>query len=408
MDLSHSLHQPSVKKKKNHKEAMYTTLFLGITVSFIYMFTTTMGLTHFFQTIMATAYSLLIDTALYIIAISIVMGAFGNLLSEFGVVKLLNYLFAPLMKPLYKLPGASFLGITTTYLSDNPAIITLAKDDKYLEYFDEEQIPLLCNLGTAFGMGLILTTFMMGLGFFKEALIGNLGAIIGSIVSVRLMAYKIKKMTYFKKRTLLREQNFNTIGSNPFIDDSLLSERIPFENKNNDEDTFFIRFMSSMLTGGKKGIEMSIAIIPGLVFVCTLIMLFTFGPKDTLLGYQGLAYEGIGLLPKIGEFFTPILQPLFGFTSPEAIAFPITSLGAVGAALSLVPKFLDLGLITGNDIAVFTAMGMCWSGFLSTHVGMMDAIGHRKLISPALFSHTIGGLVAGISAHFIYLIFNLL
>ena len=109
-------------------------------------------------------------------------------------------------------------------------------------------------------------------------------------------------------------------------------------------------------------------------------------------------------MPQVGDFFSPILTSLFGFSSAEAIAFTITSLGAVGAAISLVPKFLDLGLIGSNDIAVFTAMGMCWSGYLSTHVGMMDALNHRKLISAALLSHTIGGLVAGIAAHFIYLL----
>jgi hypothetical protein len=48
-------------------------------------------------------------------------------------------------------------------------------------------------------------------------------------------------------------------------------------------------------------------------------------------------------------------------------------------------------------------MGMCWSGYLSTHVGMMDALGVRKLSSKAIFSHTIGGIMAGISAHYLYL-----
>ena len=62
-------------------------------------------------------------------------------------------------------------------------------------------------------------------------------------------------------------------------------------------------------------------------------------------------------------------------------------------------------IITPNDIAVFTAMGMCWSGYLSTHVGMMDALGVRKLSSKAIISHTIGGLCAGVLAHFMYLLF---
>ena len=46
------------------------------------------------------------------------------------------------------------------------------------------------------------------------------------------------------------------------------------------------------------------------------------------------AYEGVGFLPWLGEKLTFILEPLFGFKSAEAIAFPITALGAVGGAIS--------------------------------------------------------------------------
>lgn len=70
----------------------------------------------------------------------------------------------------------------------------------------------------------------------------------------------------------------------------------------------------------------------------------------------------------------------------------------------MVPKLLTDGSITANDIAVFTALGMCWSGYLSTHVGMMDALGVRKLAPKAILSHTLGGLAAGISAHFLFLL----
>ncbi len=108
----------------------------------------------------------------------------------------------------------------------------------------------------------------------------------------------------------------------------------------------------------------------------------------------------------LGEKLSFILEPLFGFKSAEAIAFPITSLGAVGAAMSLVPQFITDGIITPNDIAVFTAMGMCWSGYLSTHVGMMDALNARELTSKAILSHTIGGICAGVSAHFIFMIIS--
>ncbi|MFQ9894293.1 MAG: hypothetical protein ACLRWH_14365, partial [Emergencia sp.] len=83
---------------------------------------------------------------------------------------------------------------------------------------------------------------------------------------------------------------------------------------------------------------------------------------------------------------------------------PITALGAAGAAIGLVPNLVSSGLAAGNDIAVFTAMCMCWSGYLSTHVAMMDALKFRELTGYAIICHTIGGLCAGISAHWLYLL----
>lgn len=69
--------------------------------------------------------------------------------------------------------------------------------------------------------------------------------------------------------------------------------------------------------------------------------------------------------------------------------------------MGLRSTLLKEGLIGPTDIAVFTAMGMTWSGYLSTHIAMMDALGHRNLTNKALLSHTIGGLTAGIFAHLI-------
>lgn len=359
-----------------------------------------MGIANMFSTLMNTAYKLLMDTVFYIMAIAVLAGAFGKMATEFGLVRILNKIFAPLMRPLYNLPGVSFLGIVTTYLSDNPAIISLTKERGYLKYFHRVEVPCLCNLGTAFGMGLILTTFMTGLGYFKEALIGNLGAVIGSIISVRIMKYRVKK--YFNIEdysTDIDQKKIENIEERDF-----LNLKVTPEGTN----SFMERFLSSMLEGGKLGVDIGLSIIPGVVIICTVIMLLTFGPADPSTGYQGQAFEGVELLPRIGKFLSPIIKPLFGFKSPEAIAFPITALGAVGAALSLVPKFLAENIIGGNEIAVFTAMGMCWSGFLSTHVAMMDALNHRKLISKAITSHFLGGLAAGIAANFIYKFFTLI
>ena len=383
--MSHLIEKESTKKVKNLKDKFDTALIIVLFTLFIGILGSKMGIANLFKSMMETAYRLLMETAFYIMAITVLTGAVGKIAVEFGIVNLLNKIFSPLMKPLYNLPGVAFLGVITTYLSDNPAIIVLANDKSYLSYFEEEKIPCLCNLGTSFGMGLILTTFMMTQGFLKEALIGNLGAVIGSIVSVRLMYYKVCKERGITKSDRKKKSKKQKISYTP----------------EKTEGSFFIRFMNAILEGGKVGVEMGFAIIPGLLIICTVIMMLTFGPADPQVGYQGLAFEGVAALPKLGKILSPIVKPLFGFSNPAAIAFPITSLGAVGAALSLIPKFLDLGLIGGNEIAVFTAMGMCWSGFLSTHVSMMDALRQRELISHAITSHTIGGLIAGISAHFI-------
>lgn len=354
-----------------------------------------MGVGPMFKVIMATAHALLLDTVFFIMAIAVLAGAFASLLSEFGVVSLINIIISPIMKPLYGLPGAASIGAITTYLSDNPAIISLAKDKGFNKYFKEYQTPALCNLGTAFGMGLILTVYMSSLSkeFVLPALLGNVGAVIGSIVSVRLMLHFTKKhygVTKEDIKLMDKEDKFAPVRD---IRDGNSLERA----------------LDAMLEGGKNGVDLGLSIIPGVLIICTSVMILTFGPSSVENGvgiYKEVAFEGVELLPKIGKLLFPILRPLFGFEHAEAIAFPITSLGAVGAALALVPKFLAEKLIGANEIAVFTAMGMCWSGYLSTHVGMMDALNVRQLVNKAIFSHTIGGLAAGISAHYLYLFFS--
>lgn len=381
----------SQKKVKNTN--LETFIFLAVLIGGFGYVGSIMGVGIMFKVIMNTAHDLLLNTVFLIMAMAVLAGAVSALFSEFGVISLLNKIFAIFMKPLYGMPGASIIGAITTYLSDNPAIIAFAKDKSFTKYFKDYQIPALCNIGTAFGMGLIVTTFMISQGseYVLPALIGNLGAIIGSIISVRIMLHFTKKhYNYDAKKDALHK-----------------SEKIE-EVREVRPGNVFQRALESMLEGGKSGVELGMAIIPGVLIVCTLVMILTFGPStDPETGkaiYTGVAYEGIGLLPMIGEKLNFILEPLFGFTSPEAIAFPITSLGAVGAAMSLVPKFITDGIVTPNDIAVFTAMGMCWSGYLSTHVGMMDALNARSLTGKAILSHTIGGLCAGISAHFIFML----
>ncbi|MGL5540988.1 MAG: CD0519/CD1768 family membrane protein [Erysipelotrichaceae bacterium] len=373
-------------------------VFLGIFLGFFFLVGSEMGTINMLNTLMNTSYALLLDTVFLIMSIAVVAGAVAGLFTEFGVVSLLNHLLSPLIKPIFGLPGASIMGIFATYMSDNPAILTLAADHNFKRYFKKYQLPALTNIGTGFGMGLIITTFMISLSsptgesYVMAALIGNLGAVMGSIVSVRLMLFYSKKQygTTALPEDLGEEEDGKILENFRVIREGSISSRA----------------MESMLEGGKSGVSMGLAIIPGVLIICTLVMLLTNGPSASGV-YTGAAYEGIGLFPWLGEKLSFILTPLFGFTSPNAIAVPLTSLGAAGAAIGLIPNMIAENLVRANDIAVFTAMCMCFSGYLSTHVAMMDSLKFSHLTGKAIFSHTIGGIVAGVSANLLFQFFTL-
>ncbi|MBQ7082214.1 MAG: hypothetical protein IJM93_01550, partial [Oscillospiraceae bacterium] len=177
-----------MREKKAVSAETFVCIFAVIAL-FVYL-GSVMGVSQMFDTIMNTAHDLLLDTVFFIMAVSVVTGALSSLLAEFGVIALLNKLISPLMRWLYGLPGAASLGILTTFVSDNPAILTLTKNEKFMAYFKPYQIPALCNLGTSFGMGLILITYMIGQGgdgIVSATFCGFFGAVIGSIISVRLM-----------------------------------------------------------------------------------------------------------------------------------------------------------------------------------------------------------------------------
>lgn len=352
-----------------------------------------MGVAPMLNTIMHTAHDLLLNTCFYLMAICVLTGALGKLFVEFGVVDLIEKLLRPLMRPLFHLPGVASLGAVLTFLSDNPAIITLAHDKHFSGYFKKFQYISLTNFGTAFGMGLIVIVFMLGHGYFVEPFIGFCGACIGCIVSTRCMQYFVLK-SYPKYATE------NALSSECF-------EKQVERPVHEEEKSVFLRTLNSLLDGGKSGVEVGVSIIPGVLIISTLVMILTFGPSADG-SFTGKAYEGIAILPEVANKLNWLLEPLFGFSDPHQVAFPITALGAVGAALSLVPNFVSQGWIDGNAIAVFTGIGMCWSGFLSTHTAMLDTIGYRELTSKAILSHTIGGLVAALTAHWLYLIYALL
>lgn len=348
-----------------------------------------MGVANMMNTIMHTAFDLLINTCFFLMAICVITGALGKIFSKFGVVSLFEKLLRPLMKPLFNLPGTASLGAVLTFLSDNPAIITLAHDKKFARFFRKYQFISLTNFGTAFGMGLLVIVFMVGQGYTTAPFVGLFGAFCGCIVSTRIMQYFTCKV-YPDFRTEMAVEVYD--------DEKLAAVKGEKEKKG-----LFMRILDAILDGGKAGVEIGLAIIPGVLVISTSVMILTFGASKTG-DFTGAAYEGVELLPWLAERCSVVFEWLFGFNDPHQIAFPITALGAVGAALGLVPNFAAQGWIDDNAIAVFTAIGMCWSGYLSTHTAMLDSLGYRQLTSKAIAAHTIGGICAGVVAHWVWVL----
>jgi nucleoside recognition membrane protein YjiH len=334
---------------------------LVIVVALFWYLGHVMGMAQMLNTIMHTAHDLLLNTVFYLMGICVVTGAIGRLFVEFGVVKLLERLLKPLMKPLFNLPGVASLGAVMTFLSDNPAIISLAQDKRFSSYFKKYQFISLTNFGTAFGMGLLVMVFMIGQGFFWEPVVGLCGAFVGCIVSTRLM----------QRFVLKRYPNF--------VHENVVDPETLEEEENNDKvknQSTFIRILNSLLDGGRTGVDVGIAIIPGVLIISTFVMILTFGPSEAG-EYTGAAYEGVAALPWLADRISIVFEWLFGFHDPHLIAFPIT------------------------------ALGMCWSGFLSTHTAMLDSLGYRELTPKAILAHTIGGLCAAIFAHWVYVVIAL-
>lgn len=380
---------------KTKKKGLYTQAFicLAIVIGLFTYMGIKMGAANMLNTIMRTAHDLLLNTVFYLMGICVITGALGKLFVEFGVVALIEKVLRPLMRPLFNLPGVASLGAVMTFLSDNPAIITLSKDKRFASYFKKYQYISLTNFGTAFGMGLIVIIFMISQGYFIEPLVGLFGAFVGCIVTTRLMQhFVVKSYPRYKDEEVVSDEELEALNSEP---------------EHEEEKSAFLRTLNALLDGGKNGVEVGLAIIPGVLIISTLVMVLTFGP-DAAGAYTGAAYQGTELLPWLANKVDWLFKGLFGFNDPHQIAFPITALGAVGAALSLIPNFAAQGWLDGNAIAVFTAIGMCWSGFLSTHTAMLDSLGYRELTGKAILSHTIGGLVAAISAHWVIVLIALI
>ena len=377
--------------KKIRRSTVEALVFLTLLIVGFSLLGSRMGSGNMLKTLMNTAHDLLLNTVFYLMGITVLTGALSKLMSEFGVVTLLERVLRPLMKPLYNLPGVAALGGVMTFLSDNPAIIALSKDKKFASYFKKYQLISLTNFGTAFGMGFVVIITMIGYIQVTAALVGLAGAVVGSIISTRLM-----------QRSCLKDY--------PELDSPVsntVEEDIPETDEKQKKDGVFMRFLNAILDGGKNGVELGLQIIPGVLIITTAVIMITFGPGEGGI-YDGSSSQGVPILPWLAEKIHWVFEWLFGFKDMELIAFPMTALGAVGAALGLLPTFNAAGILDGNAIAVFTAIGMCWSGYLSTHTAMMDSLGYRKVISKALGAHTIAGLCAGIFAHFLFMLVSLI
>ena len=364
-----------------------------------------MGLANMLNTIMHTAHDLLLNTVFYLMGMCVITGALGKIFVEFGVVDLLQRLLRPVMRPVFNMPGVASLAAVLTFLSDNPAIIALSQDKGFARYFKKYQHVSLVNFGTAFGMGLLVLIFMVGQGYFLAPFVGLFGAICGCVVATRLMQYFTLKMyPNYKHEDATAVTDYK--GGEALPDVSFSEDG----NEKKSDDSLFVRVLNAMLDGGKDGVTIGLAIIPGVLIISTLVMMLTFGGTaegidelgNEIIVYTGGAFQGTQLLPWAAGKISWLFEWLFGFSAPELVAFPITALGAVGAALGLIPEFAAKGIIDGNAIAVCTAMGMCWSGYLSTDAATLDSLGYRPLVPKAFLSSFLGGISAGIIAHWLY------
>lgn len=361
-------------------------------------FGSVMGVGNFFSTMMKTAHDLLLNTAFYIMGVAVLAGAVSAVFSEFGVTALLNRLISVVMRPLFGLPGASALGAVTTFFSDNPAIVPIAKDPAYAKYFKKHEWATMVNFGTVFGMGMIVVGGILGIQSGKYAIslgLGFVGAFVGGIVSIRLLRHCAKKV----------------YGDDESVSAEYLDSDIPDVKEGHREirsGNAFQRGLNATFDGGKSGVDLGLSIIPGILIFCTLVMMLTNGGSivDGKEVYTGDAYEGIALLPWIGDQLSFILTPLFGFDNPDVIGLPLTSLGAVGASLAGAKSMAEAGVLSLHDMAVYVAIGYCWAGFLATHASMTDSLNVREITVKAMGTHFLGGLVAGVVTNYLFIFIN--
>ncbi|MCI1997017.1 CD0519/CD1768 family membrane protein [Clostridium luticellarii] len=394
MESQNTVH---VEEKGYRKEiSKGTYLCIGFIVLILGYLSSVMGVGKAFSVIMKTAHDLLINTAFYIMSVAVLAGAISSVFSEFGVTALLNKIISPIMKPLFKLPGAASLGAITCYFSDNPSIVINSRDPGYAKYFKKYQWATMINFGTTFGMGIIITGGILGIQGGKYAsgvVLGTICAFIGGALSTRLLMRKTKKM-YGTEQTVGEE----------YLDAAI--EQAPKGYRKIREGSAFQRGLNATFDGGKSGVQLGLSIIPGILIFTTLVMILTNGPSivDGQAVYKGVAYEGTGLLKDIGDKLSFILTPLFGFANSEVLGPPLTSLGSCGASIAGAKQLAESGLLNGHDMAVYFAIAYCWAGFLSSHASIADSMKTREITTYAMMTHFIGGIVAGVIANYAYML----
>ena len=94
--------------KKYIPEGVPCLIILGIIFGYL---GSTMGVANLMNTIMHTAFDLLLNTCFFLMAVCVITGALGKILSKFGVVGLVEKMLRPLMRPLFNLPGTASLGL---------------------------------------------------------------------------------------------------------------------------------------------------------------------------------------------------------------------------------------------------------------------------------------------------------
>ena len=91
------------EKRKVKSISLETFVFLGVLLVGFGYIGNKMGVGIMFSVIMETAHDLLLDTVFFIMALAVLAGALSALLSEFGVITLINRLLSVFIRPLYGL-----------------------------------------------------------------------------------------------------------------------------------------------------------------------------------------------------------------------------------------------------------------------------------------------------------------